>query len=135
MGGQCRDSSVGWGTDILRLRKWIESNKSRVGEVGIADCSNVDICIYGLHAGTVPHTVKSLNTPFGGPFPGCYAVNVNLLHSRDNSLSYFLSFKPALVVGGSFYIYELSVHDVQRYRQIHNLPELPLALIDRRAVN
>ena len=106
------DSNIDWGQDILLLSKWVEDNPERPID-GIAYSLDwlIDLQAIGLTTSEPPSGIKAAV----GPQPGRYAVFVRPL--RENpKLQYFLKFDPTEVLGYTVYIYEISEHDVERYR-------------------
>ena len=98
------DSNIDWGQDVLGLERWCRSHPE-ITEIKT------------ILSGSYP--VKETGIPVAGypptePEPGWYALSVNFLYDSQKSYRYFLSFRPAAVIGYTIYVYHITQEDTRR---------------------
>jgi 4-amino-4-deoxy-L-arabinose transferase-like glycosyltransferase len=130
-------SNVDLGQDLWRLRQWLEAHPDQ-RPLGLVYHNCVDARIAGLEfyapPALPPTATASLDETANrrvGPQPGRFAVGVRYLQGSGGRVpdgrggffpvpqggyTYFKHFRPIAIVGNSFYIYDLTLEDVNRVR-------------------
>lgn len=120
------ESNIDWGQDLLRLKRWAESQQA---PLHLAYFNFVDPNILGIQ----------YQLPPAEPHPGCFAVSVNLvrggaLHVPDGhgqlrsipygTYVYFQQYRPVGKAGYSLFLYQVSIDDANQARLRLGLPLL-----------
>ncbi len=127
------DSNIDWGQDLFYLSDWLDQHSDVV--LGGMACPGY--CPTSL--ASIPKTSRPPEGPtmqgvfrdspetleHVGPRPGCYAVSVDSLFSRERQYVYFQHFRSIATAGYSIYIYNITLEDANRVRRELGLPELP----------
>ena len=110
------DSAIGWGQDLLYLKRWLGS--ATLAELGLASFGNVNPALVGIehHVPPVGPPVPYASTrdaPHLGPHPGWYVVDVNhLIGTRE----------PAMDRSGAFYPLGNSPLDYRYFQRFRPSP-------------
>ncbi len=122
------DSNIDWGQDLLDLKRWLDLHReARPMGLCLFVMPNIDLRIVGIDAAAIdsrptPAFPPSPGAPVG-PQPGWYAVSVNRIHHPERKFEYFLRFQPCGVIGGTIYIYHITLEEANRVRRELGLPE------------
>jgi hypothetical protein len=131
-------SNVGWGQDLLFLKRWAEAHPE-ARPLGLVYYGNLDPRLAGLEFELPPPGPRSANFPCGrkpvqqGPQPGWFAVDVSFVRGMSHQLfdgrgrrflpddrncdySYFSRFVPVGRVGGSILIYHITLANASHLR-------------------
>lgn len=122
------NSNIDWGQDILLLEAWANENPDKPLQ-GVVHSLPVSLGVRELTSlpreevpRLLPHALSAGDAV--GPLPGRYAVNVGSLY-EESGYEYFRSLRPIAVLGGTVFIFEVSLVDANRIRQQARLPLLP----------
>ena len=124
------ESSIDWGQDLFRLKRWLEENP-QARPFHLTYHNLVDPEVYGIEVNPIP--------PVGpGPKPGWYGVSTNTMLGLSYVTSngerglissggrdYFQLFHPVARPGWGIWVYYLSPSQVYAARKQLNLEPLP----------
>lgn len=144
------DSNLGWGQDLLLLKRWLAAHACAAQTLNLVYFGNFDPRAAGLEFRLPPRLPKDASklAPNRNDskrlVPGLYVVDASFVYgmnrvvpdgaghwsfapSADCDFSYFREFTPHAFVGYSLYVYELGEADIERLRHARRLPPERLA--------
>jgi len=141
------DSNISWGQDLFSLKKWIDSHPE-ARPLRLAYFGYVEPRLVGIDYELPPmgpadaRNAMRFNSCQVGPAPGWHAVDVNFIYGncsrvQDENMkwrdfpagldfTYFQRFQPVARVGGSFWIYRITLDEANSVRMDLGLPELKI---------
>ena len=139
------DSNVGWGQDLLFLKRWVDQ-PPEARPLGLVYFGNFDARVAGLEFHLPPRGPRSANLQCAaaaaeqGPVPGWFAIDVSFVRGMNRRVldgqgrwtppepncdfSYFRRFEPAARAGYSIYVYKITREQANTVRRELGLPEL-----------
>jgi hypothetical protein len=143
------DSNVAWGQDLLFITEWLDDHPE-ARPVGLATIGWIDPRMAGIDH-TLPPLGPSggdVDWPEDvahplGPMPGWYLIDANFLHGthwpsatgdgkwrkiapsgEGNNFEYFQRFQPVDRIGGSMFVYHITLTEANRVRKALRLRAL-----------
>lgn len=139
------DSNVGWGQDLLFLKRWVDQHPE-ARPLGLVYFGNFDARVAGLEFHLPPRGPRSANLQCAapaaeqGPVPGWFAVDVSFVRGLNRRVldgqarwtppepncdfSYFSRFEPVARAGYSIYLYKITHEQANAVRRELGLPNL-----------
>jgi hypothetical protein len=130
-------SNIDWGQDLVQLKRFVDRGNQPGRPIKLAYYGPVDPAMYGINYRFEKTDFEAIRA--GIPFPGTYAVSVNLLYGAEcwfpsshgrairntrDSMQTFRKLQPIGRAGYSIYIYCITLEDANHVRRELGLPEL-----------